>query len=130
MSTPVTPVLMSADNPDGWKFEELLAQLRLELHAKNDRIAGDPSPTSRMVQANNLGIIDLLSVIEGRQRDTLARLDALRPDQGPRGTPRLGAGAVPAQAAAAPAIGADPALATAAPASPSPPADAPSTTSV
>lgn len=98
MSTPTTPVLMSADNPTGWKFEELLAQLRLELHAKNDRVAGDTSPTSRMVQANNLGIIDLLSVIEGRQRDTLARLDALRPDPGPGGPPRIGAGSVAALA--------------------------------
>ncbi|MGU3664441.1 hypothetical protein ACLBX9_09685 [Methylobacterium sp. A49B] len=103
MSTPTTPVLMSADNPDGWKFEELLAQLRLELHAKNDRIAGDASPTARMVQANNLGIIDLLSVIEGRQRDTLARLDALRPDPGPGGPPRIGGGSVPAPQASAPA---------------------------
>ena len=107
MSTPTTPVLMSADNPTGWKFEELVAQLRLELHAKNDRIAGDTSPTSKMVQANNLGIIDLLSVIEGRQRDTLARLDALRPDPGPGGTPRIGAGSVttpaPTSQAAAPA---------------------------
>ncbi|MBE7247831.1 MAG: hypothetical protein INR63_23040 [Actinomycetospora chiangmaiensis] len=56
-----------------------------------------------MVQANNLGIIDLLSVIEGRQRDTLARLDALRPDPGPGGTPRIGVGAAltsPPQASA------------------------------
>ena len=105
MSTPTTPVLMSADNPTGWKFEELLAQLRLELHAKNDRIAADPSPIAKTARANNLGIIDLLSVIEGRQRDTLARLDALRPDPGPGGPPRIGAGSVaaPTPQAAVPA---------------------------
>ncbi|MBP2494677.1 hypothetical protein ABID82_007202 [Methylobacterium sp. PvP062] len=130
MSTPTTPVLMSKANPDGWKLEELLAQLRLELHAKNDRIADDPRPTAKAVRANNLGMIDLLSVLEGRQRDTLARLDRLAPDQGPGGTPRLGAGAadVPAAslptpstgAAPAPADGIEPASAAAAPAAAQP----------
>ncbi len=126
MSTPTTPVLMSKANPDGWKLEELLAQLRLELHAKNDRIADDPRPTAKAVRANNLGMIDLLSVLEGRQRDTLARLDRLAPDQGPGGTPRLGAGTsaslpTPSTGAApAPADGIEPASAAAAPAAAQP----------
>ena len=118
MSTPTTPVLMSADNPEGWKLEALLQQLCLELYAKNDRIAGDPSPTARAVLVNNLGLIGLLALAEVRQRDTLARLAALRPDSGPGGTPRIGSGAaaVAAPAIPTPATGVDPALAAAAPA--------------
>lgn len=107
MSTPTTPVLMSKENPDGWKLEELLAQLRLELYAKNDRIAGDSRPTAQAVRANNANMIDLLSVVEGRQRDTIARLARLAPDQGPGGTPRIGAGSaeVPASAVPTPSTG-------------------------
>lgn len=132
MSTPTTPVLMSAENPTGWKLEELLKQLRLELYAKNDRIAGDTSPAAKAVLVNNLGLIDLLALAEVRQQDTLARLDALRPDPGPGGTPRIGTGAaaVPAPAMPAPAAGVDPAPAAAAPAIPTAQADVPSTSSL
>lgn len=98
MSTPTTPVLMSADNPTGWKLEELLIQLRAEICAKNARIARDQSATAILVRANNIRIIDHLLVAEDLQRDTLARLDALRPDPGPGGPPRIGAGAPEPQA--------------------------------
>ena len=131
MSTPTTKVLMSADNPTGWKLEELLAQIGQDLRAKNDRLEGDASPTSTAIRINNLGIIDCLALAEVRQRDTLRRLDRLGPDQGPGGTPRVGTGAVAVPAPAAPtrATGVDPALAAAAPAIPSASADTPSTTS-
>ncbi|MCJ2102422.1 hypothetical protein [Methylobacterium sp. E-046] len=131
MSTTTTKVLMSADNPAGWKLEELLAQIAQDLRAKNDRLEGDASPTSKAIRINNLGIIDCLALAGVRQSDTLRRLNLLGPDQGPGGTPRIGAGAVPAPVAPNPAAGVDPALAAAAPAIPSAPAAAnPSTTSV
>ncbi|MCJ2051705.1 hypothetical protein [Methylobacterium sp. J-070] len=98
MSTPTTPVLMSAANPTGWKLEELLAQIAQDLRAKNDRLEGDTSSAARAVRVNNLGIIDCLALAEVRQRDSLRRLDALRPDPGPAGPPRIGAG-VPASEA-------------------------------
>lgn len=109
MSTPSTPVRMSGDNPTGWKLEELVQQLRLELHAKNDRIALDPSPAAKTVRVNNLGIIDLLSVIEGRQRDTLALLDSIRPDPSPGGPPRIGMPASASDPARADPVTAEPA---------------------
>lgn len=102
MSTPKTPVLMSADNPEGWKLEELVEQIRLELYVKNDRIGSDPSQAAKAVRANNLQIVDLLAVIECRQRDTLTRLDEIRSDAGPGGTPRIGTAASPPPAAPAP----------------------------
>ena len=93
MSTPTAPVLMSRDNPTGWKLEALLPQLHQEIADKSARIAGDRSATAILVRANNIRILDLLLAAEDLQRDTLARLDALRPDLGPGGTPRIGAGA-------------------------------------
>ena len=93
MSTPTTPVLMSKDNPTGWKLEVLLPQLHQEIADKNARIAGDRSAIAILVRANNIRILDLLLAAEDLQRDTLARLDALRPDPGPGGTPRIGVGA-------------------------------------
>lgn len=93
MSTPATPVLMSADNPSGWKLEDLLAQLQVELDAKIARIRMDVSPTATAVMTNNFGIRDHLARAEVLQRDTLRRLDALRADPGPGGPPRIGASA-------------------------------------
>lgn len=116
MSTSTTTVLMSVDNPTGWKLEDLLARIVQDLRVKNDRLEGDASPTSRAVLINNLGVIDCLALAGVRQLDTLRRLDLIGPDRGPGGTPRIGAGAmdVPAPAVAAPATGTEPALAAAA----------------
>lgn len=108
-------ILMSADNPAGWKLEELLALIIQDLRAKNDRLEADTSPTSQAVVRNNLGIIDCLALAEVRQRDTLRRLNLLAPDPGPAGTPRIGAGVAGITAAGS---GADPTLSAAAPAIP------------
>lgn len=93
MSTPAIPVLMSKDNPEGWKLELLLPQLCQELADKNARIAGDTSATAVLVRSNNFQILDLLLAAERLQRDTQARLAALGPDPGPTGQPRIGADA-------------------------------------
>ncbi|MCJ2020597.1 hypothetical protein MKK84_24740 [Methylobacterium sp. E-065] len=124
MSTPTTKVLMSAGNPSGFKLEELLTAIVQDLRIKNDALEGNASPTSTAIRVNNLGIIDCLALAGVRQNDTLRRLDLLGPDQGPGGTPRIGAGAgaadVPTPAIPTPATGVDPVLAAAAPAVPSP----------
>jgi hypothetical protein len=93
MSTPTTKVLMSAGNPTGRKLEELLAEIVQDLRVKNDALELNPSATSAAIRVNNLGIIDCLALAGVRQSDTLRRLDLLGPDQGPAGTPRIGAGA-------------------------------------
>lgn len=110
MSTPTTKVLMSAGNPTGRKLEELLVEIAEDLRVKNDSLEADPSPTSRAVRINNLGILDCLALAGVRQLDTLRRLNLIGPDQGPNGTPRIGAGAadVPAAAAPTPSAGAVP----------------------
>lgn len=83
---------MTADNPDGWKLEELLPQIAAELEAKTRRLESNVDPVAVAVCRNNREIINLLKMAEGTQRATLDALAAIGPDQGPRGKPRLGPG--------------------------------------
>lgn len=85
-----TPILMSKENPNGWKLEELLAQVRKELLVKTEKITGDESAVSMKVQCNNLSIMRQLFNAEALQRDSIAALDAKAPDEGPNGQPRIG----------------------------------------
>ncbi|GJD59616.1 hypothetical protein [Methylobacterium dankookense] len=91
------PVLMSASNPTGWKLEELVDQLLIELNAKNARISEDPSAAAVIVRGNNAVILCLLDVIGAYQRGIVTTLDGIGPDQGPKGRPRIGADAGPVQ---------------------------------
>jgi len=86
------PILMSPQNPDGWKLEELLHAVRHEVHDKADKIAGDPRSVARHVLRNNQQIMGLLQQAEALQRDSYDVLNAMAPDQGPLGTPRIGVG--------------------------------------
>ena len=54
-------LLIGADNPDGYKLEELLTMIEDEMIAKNRKIKDDKSAVAIMVQGNNLQIIKLLS---------------------------------------------------------------------
>lgn len=82
------PILMSVDNPDGAKLEELLSQVQVDLREKNAKLTGE-CPVNEHIRSNNLAILALLEKAESIQRDTLRRLDDLGPDQGPHGTPRV-----------------------------------------
>jgi len=83
-------ILMSPENPDGWKLEELLRSLQNEVYEKSAKIAGDESLLSKTVQNHNLQIIGLLAQAEGIQRQSFALLDDKGPNQGPTGVPRIG----------------------------------------
>ncbi|MGL1344929.1 hypothetical protein ACSTKE_01610 [Vibrio parahaemolyticus] len=88
------PVLMSRDNPTGWKLEELTEKLRCEIQAKSLNISGDMSIQAQTVTNNNFQIIGLLMQIEALQRQSFAVMSQLGEDQGPTGKPRLGVGSV------------------------------------
>ena len=92
----MSKVLMSPQNPTGWKLEELLAAIRDDIEVKCSKIAWDTSPTAGRVLANNRFIMSVLGEAERAQRDSIAALAALAPDQGPTGTPRIGVGSDPA----------------------------------
>ncbi len=84
------PVLMSRDNPTGWKLEELTEKLRVEIQAKSLNIAGDMSIEAQTVTNNNFQIIGLLMQVEALQRQSFAVMSQLGKDQGPTGNPRIG----------------------------------------
>lgn len=86
------PILMSGTNPDGFKLEELLAQIADELTVKCDRLRGDTSPVAQDVERNNRDIIARLHECRRLQEHSLGRLATVGPDQGPRGKPRVGMG--------------------------------------
>lgn len=85
-------VLMSPENPGGWKLEELLAQLHREVSTKCAKIETDSRPPAKHVLRNNQQIMGLLKQAEALQRDSYDVLDAMGPNQGPLGKPRIGEG--------------------------------------
>jgi hypothetical protein len=69
-------ILMSVDNPDGHKLEELLSRVQHELRDKNSKLMGD-CPINAPIRANNLAIISLLETAESLQRNTMNQLETL-----------------------------------------------------
>lgn len=95
------PVLMSVDNPTGWKLEELLEQVRVELESKNIALknklynlpAGEVGQTKDIVmqcaERNNSDILELLTRAIVLQKNNMEQFDRLGADQGSTGKPRL-----------------------------------------
>lgn len=83
-------ILMSAENLNGYKLEDLLAQVKEEVAGKINKIINDPSPHAQLVVRNNLAIIEHLGAAEALQRTSYIVLDAKAPNQGPTGQPRIG----------------------------------------
>ena len=83
-------LLMSRDNPDGWKLEELLGTIRRELVEKNKLIQDDECQVSKIVQSNNREIINSLADCIIMQNHSMEALDTLGENQGVTGKPRIG----------------------------------------
>lgn len=83
-------LLMSNNNPNGWKLEELLEQIKQEIAQKINKIIDDTSPQAQLVVRNNQAIIEHLGAAEALQRSSFVVLDAMKPNEGPTGKPRIG----------------------------------------
>lgn len=83
-------ILIGSDNHNGWKLEDLLDQVRQEVSQKINKIINDPSPQAQLVVRNNLEIIGHLGAAEALQRSSYIVLDAMKPNEGPSGKPRIG----------------------------------------
>ena len=83
-------ILMSRDNPYGWKLEELLEKVRNELIEKNRLLEGDTCKVSDRIVRNNDFIISNLKECVIIQKETMEVLDTLGENQGPLGKPRVG----------------------------------------
>lgn len=84
------PVLMSRQNPTGWKLEALTEKLRGEIQAKSLNIASDTSFAAQTVCNNNFQILGHLMQIEALQRQSFAVMSQIGEDKGPTGKPRIG----------------------------------------
>lgn len=86
----MSKILMSRENPEGHKLEELLATVQSELIVKTALLEGDDCPASEAIRTNNEKIVALLQEAESLQRDTMQRLNDLGEDKGPYAEPRVG----------------------------------------
>lgn len=84
------PILMSKENPNGYKLEELLEQVSHEMILKNEKIKHDTSKVSAMIRGNNFEIISHISRAKQLQEETYKMLAEIGKDQGPKGHPRIG----------------------------------------
>jgi hypothetical protein len=83
-------ILMGSENHNGWKLEDLLAQVKLEVSHKINKVINDKSPQAQLVVRNNLAIIEHLGAAEALQRSSYVVLDAMKENEGPAGKPRIG----------------------------------------
>jgi hypothetical protein len=57
----MTHFLVNAENPDGYKLEEILMAIRKEIILRATRIVDDHRPEAHQVLENNIKILQLLS---------------------------------------------------------------------
>lgn len=89
MTKPLT-VLMSGDNPNGYKLEDLLLTMANEIQVKSERVVNSTIPVASVVISNNTKIINHLYCARDIQLNTLDALQTIGYDQGPTGKPRIG----------------------------------------
>jgi len=85
-----TPILMSRSNPDGIPLEDIIDQIISDMKEKRDYIDNDRSLASQTIKNNNRDIVDLLLRIKRINEETRNLLEAIEPDPGPSGKPRVG----------------------------------------
>lgn len=83
-------LLMSKDNPKGWKLEDLLTTLQDEVVERMARIRGDSRIEARRVLQNSAEIISMLGECSKRAQDSARILDSLGSKRGASGSPRIG----------------------------------------
>ena len=91
-------LLMSKDNPKGWKLEDLLTTLLEDLLTtlqdevvdRMARIRGDTRPEARRVLRNSAEIISMLGECSLKAQDSAKILDSLGSKRGATGSPRIG----------------------------------------
>lgn len=89
---PNDSILMSYENPDGFKLEDLMVLLANEMNVKNDNAKTDKSKLSKAVQANNLEILKHMNEIKNLQLHSYELMAEKAHDGGVNGKPRIGEG--------------------------------------
>ena len=84
-----TTFLVTDENPDGWRIEDILSVIQNDILRRTQKICGDPREEARAVLNNNIEILGLLSQCIERAKDSTKILDrAFGPHK--EGTPRIG----------------------------------------
>ncbi len=83
-----TTFLVTPENPDGWRIEDLLAEVQNDIIRRTQKIIDDIRPDARAVLNNNIEIMTLLSKCIERAQDSTRILNSLGPHQ--EGQPRIG----------------------------------------
>tara|TARA_R110000868_G_scaffold6550_8_gene37111 strand:+ start:21800 stop:22072 length:273 start_codon:yes stop_codon:yes gene_type:complete len=88
----MTHFLISDDNPEGRKLEDILIELRADILTRCTKISSDLRPEALQVMANNMTILQHMSDAIELAMDSTALLDrAFGPSQaGKGGPPRIG----------------------------------------
>ena len=83
-----TKLLQSTENPEGWRLEDLMAEIQNDIIRRTQKIINDNRPDARAVLNNNIQIMSLLSECLERGEDSTRILNILGPHQ--EGQPRIG----------------------------------------
>lgn len=86
----MTKLLLSSENPEGWKLEDIIDEIQNDIVRRSARIVDDGRPEARAVLTNSIEIMKLLTVCSEKAHDSTRVLSALGPSQGPQGVPRIG----------------------------------------
>jgi hypothetical protein len=85
----MTHFLLNAENPDGYKLEEILVAIRREIILRATKIVDDHRPEAHQVLENNIKILQLLSDSISLAEDSSRVLDkTFGPSKD--GQPRIG----------------------------------------
>lgn len=87
--TKATTFLVTDENPDGWRLEDILAVIRDDVVRRTQKIAGDSRPEARAVLKNNIAILSALTECIDRAEESTRLLNR---SFGPHkdGEPRIG----------------------------------------
>ena len=84
----MTKFLVSDENPEGYKLEDILRAVRKDILARCDKIIDDPKAEAEHVIANNMKILNLLTEAVHHAEDSTI---VLKKSFGPGGDkPRIG----------------------------------------
>ena len=83
-----TKLLITPENPNGWRLEDILAEIQNDIVRRTQKIIDDPRPDARAVLNNNVDIMSMLGKCVERALDSTRILDSLGPHE--EGQPRIG----------------------------------------
>lgn len=84
-----TTFLVTDENPDGWKIEDILMTIQTDIFRRTQKIVGDSREEARAVMNNNIEILGMLSRCIEKATESTQILDR---SFGPHkeGKPRIG----------------------------------------